>query len=649
MAQRSRVAFVNAPFAAVYSPSIQLGLLKAECEREGLRVDNVYLNLEFAALIGLPLYDGLNYARGAVAAEWIFTAAAFPEFKRAAFFRRSISDFIERLYGRPLTSWRQLQDIRRVTAIEFVRRVASRLSEYDVVGFTSTFQQNVASLAIARELKRLNPGVVTLFGGSNYEDCMGRAFVEAFEWIDYAISGEADDIIVPLLMEILDHGAASARPGLYGQMVSPPRSEKAIRLTAKLPLAEQPIPNYDEFFETLVRLQPALKLPWSELALPVETARGCWWGAKHHCTFCGLNGGAMTFREKGAQRSAREIAYLVRRHRIKTVNAVDNIITQRQLIPFAEELAKEELGADIFYEVKANLRPAEIRALARGGIRRLQPGIESLSDNVLRLMKKGTTCLQNINMIRSCLRAGVIPSWNLLYGFPGELKEDYAAQFHLLQRLHHLPPPHGYGRIRIDRFSPNFEDLALRSAFGGIRPASVYYYIYPPTLDTSHAAYYFVPNRAAGISDEDFLPLRREIEGWRAQWGEAFALDPFRFDQANIPQLVWDRNVPDNITDTRKSMTPLHLPLGPVQQAVYSAAFDRPVGRRAVSDAFRDQFAEKDIAEAIEWLDTHELIAIVGASILALALEPAGPHPKKHCDGGAVERAAASLSEAAHV
>lgn len=32
--------------------------------------------------------------------------------------------------------------------------------------------------------------------------------------------------------------------------------------------------------------------------LVLEGARGCWWGEKHHCTFCGLNGSLMKFRSK---------------------------------------------------------------------------------------------------------------------------------------------------------------------------------------------------------------------------------------------------------------------------------------------------------------------------------------------------------------
>ena len=81
----------------------------------------------------------------------------------------------------------------------------------------------------------------------------------------------------------------------------------------------------------------------------------------------------------------------------------------------------------LFYEVKANLRLQQVALLAAAGIDRIQPGIESLSDHVLKLMRKGTTALQNVQLLKWCREHGVKAEWNVLYGFPGELPEDYEA------------------------------------------------------------------------------------------------------------------------------------------------------------------------------------------------------------------------------
>ena len=64
--------------------------------------------------------------------------------------------------------------------------------DVQVVGFTSTFQQNTASFALARRLKQKFPHLVTLFGGANFEGEMGAELVRAIEVIDFAVAGEAD-------------------------------------------------------------------------------------------------------------------------------------------------------------------------------------------------------------------------------------------------------------------------------------------------------------------------------------------------------------------------------------------------------------------------------------------------------------------------
>ena len=61
-----------------------------------------------------------------------------------------------------------------------------------------------------------------------------------------------------------------------------------------------PVPDYSDYFRDLDASGVSADV------LPVllfETARGCWWGAKSHCTFCGLNGGAMAFRAKSQSRA----------------------------------------------------------------------------------------------------------------------------------------------------------------------------------------------------------------------------------------------------------------------------------------------------------------------------------------------------------
>src|SRR5262249_1542590 len=140
-----------------------------------------------------------------------------------------------------------------------------------------------------------------------------------------------------------------------------------------------PDPDYDEYFETLFRIGRERVLGNSPPMLLFESARGCWWGEKHHCTFCGLNAAGMVFRSKSVERARDELRRLSSRYKVVNFEAVDNIMDSEYLEKLCRPLGDERLDYQIFYEVKSNLTPAQLRTMARAGVRTIQPGIESLS------------------------------------------------------------------------------------------------------------------------------------------------------------------------------------------------------------------------------------------------------------------------------
>src|SRR5262249_51568635 len=150
-----------------------------------------------------------------------------------------------------------------------------------------------------------------------------------------------------------------------------------------------------------------------------------------------------------------------------------------------------------------------------GGVYALQPGIESLSNQVLRLMGKGCTGLQNIQFLRNCQELGIQAMWNLLYGFPGESPEEYERQAELIPLLGHLRPPMTAGPFRLDRFSPMYMHA---DAYGlsGIRPNFAYYYVYPMgRMDLERLAYHFEFDYADGRDPELYtVRVRRAVSQW---------------------------------------------------------------------------------------------------------------------------------------
>src|SRR5262245_50692200 len=183
------------PFVPIDLPSIQLGLLKAVANRAGLAVTNYHLALDFARQIGPRRYSLLANQRGRQVGEWLFSSAAFrhraPD-RNDRFLKDFQAEIAEQQRDLGDCPANLLRVLREREVPTYLNRMLNGVpwSRFRVVGFTSTFQQNVASLAIAALIKQHLPGVTTVFGGANLDGEMGREIVRAFDCVDYAISGD---------------------------------------------------------------------------------------------------------------------------------------------------------------------------------------------------------------------------------------------------------------------------------------------------------------------------------------------------------------------------------------------------------------------------------------------------------------------------
>lgn len=512
-----RVALVNMPFALADRPSIQCGLLKASLVRASYPTDVHYLNLELAAELGADQYATIAALRSdQFVGDWLFTTAAFGFRGDEAAYRAACPDVLHTCEQLGV-NFEELIRLRNEVMPAMLEKWISdcNWSAYGVVGFTSMFEQNVAALALARRIKDRYPGIQIIFGGANFDGEMGPEYVRAFTWIDYAVSGEGDEVLPLLIARIASGSSGVGLPGVTGRrdgvVIEGGTAPKVTRMD------DLPDPDFDEYFSTLFRLGRESVLGLAPPRLLFESARGCWWGEKHHCTFCGLNNNGMTFRAKTAEHVRGELRRLSTRYSIVNFEAVDNIIDMGYMKELCEPLIDERLDYSIFYEVKANLKPAQLRTLARAGVRSIQPGIESLSTHVLSLMRKGTTMLLNIRLLKWAHYYDLQVGWNLLTGFPGETQADYALQERVVPLLFHLPPPTGCGPLWLERFSPYYFDE--NSAVRDVRARLAYSFIYPEDqVDLGKIAYFFDFTMEGALPFEATERLRKLVAEWQGLW-----------------------------------------------------------------------------------------------------------------------------------
>jgi ribosomal peptide maturation radical SAM protein 1 len=321
----------------------------------------------------------------------------------------------------------------------------------------------------------------------------------------------------------------------------------------------------------------------------------------------------MAFRSKSPRRALDEIEELVDRWRLTNVEAVDNILDMKYFSNMLPALASSGRALQIFYEVKSNLSREQVKLLAEAGVNRIQPGIESLSDHVLKLMRKGVTALRNIQLLKWCREFNIIAEWNILYGFPGETPEDYRGLLELLRAIRFLRPPCAAGPIRLDRFSP-YHTSAADFGLIKVRPLSTYRYLYPFADESlMRIAYYF---------DFDYAP-DNDPTGYAAE------VVAYAYDWKNNPEPGTLCSIlrPDGslaLLDTRSDATVPQLILTGLEQAAYQFCDQMQVGAsivRHLRASFPEvEFLDQQVFNFLDSLVQNRLMVTDGSNYLSLAI-----------------------------
>jgi ribosomal peptide maturation radical SAM protein 1 len=370
-----------------------------------------------------------------------------------------------------------------------------------------------------------------------------------------------------------------------------------------------PVPNYDEYFERAEALELLPRAPRRDLHIPFESARGCWWGEKQHCTFCGLNGLGMGFRAKSAERLQEELAELSRRYRSFRFEAVDNILDVSYLKTLFTRLRDARRDYHFFYEIKSNLTREQIKVMRDGGVREVQPGIESLSTHVLQLMRKGVTASRNVNLMRWALYYQIHVSWNMIWGFPGETEEDYREQLRLLRSLTHLQPPEGAGKIWMERYSPIFFE---RDAFPAryVRPEASYAYVYPPEVALERIAYFFDYELENTLPETVYEETRTHVATWKKAW-----------KARSVPTLTfWSGEGFLQIEDLRVPEAPGTYTFEGPLAALYAECSDEPQSAARLRSRLALPWDVAEIEGALDEFCARGLMMRDGKAFLSLAL-----------------------------
>jgi ribosomal peptide maturation radical SAM protein 1 len=309
---------------------------------------------------------------------------------------------------------------------------------------------------------------------------------------------------------------------------------------------------------------------------------------------------------------------LGKKYRVSWLEATDAILDPRILQSAMPELAAGPDHPYVFYEVKANLKREHLELLSRAGVRRIQPGIEGMHDEMLSLMDKGNHWFTNVQVLKWGQQLGINVAWNFLVCVPGEQDDWHSDVADWLPAIYHLQPPVGVSPILYERFSV-YHDRPQNYGLSLV-PNRFYRLVYPVPEEMLPGLAYFFDDAgsASPRPNAAHAAVLRRAGEWQRAWADGNGV---RLTARDVDgQLI--------VHDTRGLGNGERLVFTGLERAILLAC-DSARTRRGVEEAMRAQdYGEESarIGDCIERLQRQRLLLDWQGQILSLHVsEPVTP------------------------
>jgi ribosomal peptide maturation radical SAM protein 1 len=615
------------PWTALSEPSLGLGILKAQLAREGIPSRVLHLNIFLLKYLKASTYFGIGEAFALN--DFMFTHVLEPTIapEQHGLLDQRVAELLSNGAGVWLehddhdTLRNLLIEVRNVAIPAFLNDCVERVGRAagTMVGFTCLFDQTIASVAMAKLIKQKYSSTLIALGGYALQGDVGRQVIESFPWIDAVASGDGEEIIAPLARASLDRTLLSRVRGIIYRP-SPEDSPVASALpAAPIDLDQSPAPDYDDYVLDVQELErdEAVTIRWD--TIPIESSRGCWWGQRKHCVFCGIDDETMKYRHKAPETVLDMLSGLERRYGFRQFRFSDYILPFSYYQTLLPRLAAVDPPYTLSCEMKANIDLPRFRMMRDAGFVEVQPGIESFSTSVLRKMDKGVKAIQNIYTLILGYRLDIEVHYNFLFGFPTDDVTDYDELLRTIPLLYHLTPPISRNAVVTTRFAPMQANPTRFGIEGPIRHDERYEILFSRAYQQEHrfdydkyCYYYETPYTTGDDLLVRYALLRHQIQYWKDIHRKRAVRLSFQQHGAGL-----------RILDSRYSEDPTELLLTGPKAQVYCACADSITPLSEIRSRVSSTVTDDELSDALESLAEARVLFREGNLCLGLAIPAA--------------------------
>lgn len=301
----------------------------------------------------------------------------------------------------------------------------------DLIGISSTTPNISDAGNVASLIKRTMPEVPIAIGGPHVTAIPVETLKE-FGAIDIAVVGEGEGAFLDIVkgLRLPDIKGIAYREG--GNIVLN-GSRPHIEDLDSLPMPAHHLLDMDFYLRPSRFTSRNLILRTTS----IFTARGC----PYRCSFCA---GPVVFpgkvRYHSAKRVIAEIDNLVNRYNVEALYFAEDMFlaSKKRAVELLEEFIRQPWSRRLkwFAQARVNVIDDEmLKLMKRAGCVGVEYGFESGSQRILDAMNKISRVEDNVKAALLTRKAGLRFQANIIVGYPGETKEDFAATISFLKTI----------------------------------------------------------------------------------------------------------------------------------------------------------------------------------------------------------------------
>ena len=284
------------------------------------------------------------------------------------------------------------------------------------------------TVAMARAVKALYPALPIVLGGWHPSLLPDQTL--AAEYVDAVVVGQGEEALLEVVRHLEAHESLKGIAGVGykqdGRVTFNPA--RPLRPLAEMPPKAYHLADFDAYQRVCGR---RWAMYTSSLACPYNCG---------YCTNDGVYGRKWNALEPA--QVVEETTELVSRNNLELLWIVDDnfLIDRERAVGIAEGLVKRGVYFDWSIQASTNLvirlSVEELKLLRRSGLTQMSQGADTGSPRMMHLMNKDFQDLDCIYQAAEKLTAaGIRPSFNLIFGYPGETEKERRESVRLMMNI----------------------------------------------------------------------------------------------------------------------------------------------------------------------------------------------------------------------